>query len=102
MGKESWLETKDRAPFRWVELEVMVSCPHRNISGQMGHYSNMKRGIECPREARAEGIPAEGRGEAMRKMRITDSQAHCQHKGARVPPPPCQVLYSGHPKQLDC
>lgn len=36
-------EKNQELRFRWAELEVMVSCPHGNISGQMGGYSQEER-----------------------------------------------------------
>lgn len=49
----------------------------------------MKCGIERPREAKAEGIPVEGRGEAVRN-RVTDSQAHSQPWGLESLPLPAK------------
>lgn len=34
--------------FRWAELEVVMNCPHKNISGHLGDYSKRKYGIETP------------------------------------------------------
>lgn len=43
--RAGWRKSKALC-FRWAKLEVMVSCPHRNISGHLGNYSKRKYGIE--------------------------------------------------------
>ena len=100
--KESWLEAKNKElRFRGVELEVMVSFPHRNTRwGEMGSYSNIICGIEPLREDRAEGIPAKGRSEAMRKIRITDSQVCSNNWGSSPVPLPAKFCTQAIGKHL--
>ena len=78
--------------FRWAALEVMGSCPYRNISGHLGNYSKRKYGIvKPPREARAEVIPIEGRVEARGEKLESHSHMLTPTSGAGTPPHPCQV-----------
>lgn len=42
-----WRKSKELY-FRWAELEVVMNCPHKNISGHLGDYSKRKYGIETP------------------------------------------------------
>lgn len=42
-----WRKSKELY-FRRAELEVVINCPYKSISGHLGDYSKRKYGTETP------------------------------------------------------